>query len=150
MLAVALALLAGTSQAGAASFSWIDGYDDPPRPTQYDKVGILKEGPPSARKILVLVPGTSASAAYFEPLAQDIVSKAKGWQVWSVERRENLLEDHSMVDRVKRGEATPQQLFDYYLGWITNPTRHGPHRPSCSARACCSRAAGACESRSRT
>ena len=42
--------------------------------------------------------------------------------MWSVERRENLFEDHSMADRVKRGEATGQQLFDYYLGWLTNPS----------------------------
>jgi pimeloyl-ACP methyl ester carboxylesterase len=134
VLAVAIAVLAGTSQARAASFSWIDGYDDPATPDQYDKVGILKEGPPSAKKILVLVPGTSASSAYFEPLAQDIVSKAKGWQVWSVERRENLLEDHSMVDRVKRGEATAQQLFDYYLGYITKPavTEHVVNVPDLS------------------
>ncbi len=83
---------------------------------------MLKEGSPSARKVLILVPGTSASAAYFEPLAQDIVSKTKDWQVWSVERRENIIEDHSMADRVKRGEATAQQLFDYYLGWLTNPS----------------------------
>ena len=85
---------------------------------------MLKEGSPSARKVLILVPGTSASAAYFRPLAQDILSKTKekDWQVWSVERRENLFEDHSMADRVKRGEATGQQLFDYYLGWLTNPS----------------------------
>ena len=107
---------------GAASFTWIDGYDDPATPDALDKVGVLKEGSPSAEKILILVPGTSASAAYFEPLAQDIVSKTKDWQVWSVERRENIIEDHSMVDRVKRGEATAQQLFDYYLGWLTNPS----------------------------
>jgi len=43
--------------------------------------------------VLVLVPGTSAGAAYFEPLAKTIVRHSKGWQVWSVERRENLLED---------------------------------------------------------
>ena len=48
---------------------------------------------------------------YFEPLAQDIVSKTKDWQVWSVERRENVFEDHTMADRAKRGEVTPQQLF---------------------------------------
>jgi pimeloyl-ACP methyl ester carboxylesterase len=38
-----------------------------------------------------------------------------------VERRENLLEDHSVLDRAKQGLATNQELFDYYLGWITNP-----------------------------
>jgi pimeloyl-ACP methyl ester carboxylesterase len=117
---VALVLAITAPGAGAATFSWIKGYDDPATPDQYDQVGILKEGSPSAKKILVLVPGTSAGATYFEPLAQDIVSKTHGWQVWSVERRENLLEDQSMLDRVKQGQATPQQLFDYYLGYIVN------------------------------
>ena len=42
--------------------------------------------------------------------------------MWSVERRENIIEDHSMVDRVKRGEATAQQFFDYYLGWLADPS----------------------------
>jgi hypothetical protein len=37
-----------------------------------------------------------------------------------VERRENLLEDQSMLNRAKEGKATGQQLFDYYLGWLTN------------------------------
>lgn len=119
---VALGFAVPAPAAGAATFSWMNGYDDPATPDVLDKVGVLKEGPPNARKILILAPGTSASAASFEPLAQDIVSKAKGWQVWSVERRENVFEDHSMADRVKRGEATAQQLFDYYLGWLTNPS----------------------------
>ena len=83
-------------------------------------MGVLKIGPKRAPNILVLNPGTSASAAYFAPLAQDVVSKAKGWQVWAVERRENLLEDHSVLDRGKRGTATPREVFDYYLGWITD------------------------------
>ena len=119
--AVAVALACSAPAAGAATFSWSQGFDDPATPDVLDRVGILKEGPPDAKKVLVLVPGTSASAAYFEPLAQDIVSKTKDWQVWSVERRENLFEDHSMVDRAKRGEATAQQVFDYYLNWLTNP-----------------------------
>jgi hypothetical protein len=66
--------------------------------------------------VLVLNPGTSASAAYFAPLARSIVAKARGWQVWSVERRENLLEDQSMIDKGKDGTATITQVFDYYLG----------------------------------
>ena len=48
------------------------------------------------------------------------MARAKGWQVWAVERRENLLEDHSMLNRAKRGQATGRQLFDYYLGWLTD------------------------------
>ena len=72
------------------------------------------------------MPGTSASAAYFEPMAKDIVRKSKGWQVWAVERRENLLEDHSVLNQAKKGKATPKQLFDYYLGFVTDPsiTKH--------------------------
>jgi pimeloyl-ACP methyl ester carboxylesterase len=96
------------------------GVDSPGTPAKYEKVGVLKTGPRKARNILVLNPGTSASAAYFEPLAKTIVSKTKGWQVWAVERRENLLEDHSVFNRAKNGKATPQQVFDFYLGWLTN------------------------------
>jgi pimeloyl-ACP methyl ester carboxylesterase len=89
-------------------------------PARYDKVGILKVGPSSARNVLVLEPGTSAGSTYFVPLARWIVSKVPGWQVWSVERRENLLEDQSVFDRAKAGKARPQAVFNYYLGWLAN------------------------------
>jgi pimeloyl-ACP methyl ester carboxylesterase len=87
---------------------------------------VIKVGPRHAKNVLVLEPGTSAGSAYFVPLARWIVSKAKGWQVWSVERRENLLEDHSVLNQFKQGRATATQLFDYYLGYLKNPaiTRH--------------------------
>jgi pimeloyl-ACP methyl ester carboxylesterase len=98
----------------------LPGYKSPGTPAKYNKVGILETGPASAKNVLVLNPGTSASAAYFEPLAKDIVKNTKGWQVWAVERRENLLEDHSVLDKAKTGKATGQQMFDYYLGWIGN------------------------------
>lgn len=105
------------------SFSWMPGYDDPATPDDLDRVGVLKVGSPLARNVLVLVPGTSAGAAYFEPLAEDIVDQTWGrWQVWSVERRENQLEDQSELDKFKQGQATPQQFFDYYLGWIVDPS----------------------------
>ena len=103
-------------------FSLLQGFASPGTPPQYNKVGILKTGPRNAPNILVLNPGTSASAAYFEPLAKWIVGLTKGsWQVWAVERRENLLEDQSMLDKAKAGQATTQQVFDYYLGYLSNP-----------------------------
>jgi pimeloyl-ACP methyl ester carboxylesterase len=128
--AVALCFAALTPSAGAAAgpkavpvrFERLAGFAAPGTPAQYNKVGILETGPSNAKNILVLVPGTSASAAYFEPLAKDIVRKRSGWQVWAVERRENLLEDHSMLNQAKQGKATPQQLFDYYLAYLTNPS----------------------------
>src|SRR5215213_9297561 len=102
-LVVLLTLLAATAVAPAAAapvrFERIDGVPAQETPARYGKVGILKIGSPGAPNILVLNPGTSASAAYFAPLAQTIVARAPSWQVWSVERRENLLEDHSMLDR---------------------------------------------------
>jgi pimeloyl-ACP methyl ester carboxylesterase len=107
-------------------FHRLEGFTSPGTPAKYNKVGIIETGPSDAKNVLVLVPGTSASAAYFEPLAKDIVRKTKGWQVWAIERRENLLEDHSVLDQAKKGKATPQQLFDYYLGFVTDPgiTKH--------------------------
>jgi len=84
----------------AVRFRRLHAFHAPGTPARLDKVGVLEIGPRSARNVLVLNPGTSASAAYFAPLAKTVVSKAKGWQVWAVERRENQLEDHSMLDRV--------------------------------------------------
>jgi pimeloyl-ACP methyl ester carboxylesterase len=114
----------GTGSAGPAPvrFTRIAGFDEPETPAKYDKVGIIATGAKRAENVLVLVPGTSASAAYFQPMAQDIVAKEKGWQVWAVERRENLLEDHSVVDAAKAGEATPEDLFSYYLEFVTDPS----------------------------
>ena len=117
-------------------FQRMPGFHSPGTPAKYDKVGVIKTGPPRAKNVLVLNPGTSASAAYFEPLAKDIVTRAKGWQVWSVERRENLLEDQSMLDKAKEGKATGKQLFDYYLGWITDKsvTKHFQFIPDASVQ----------------
>jgi pimeloyl-ACP methyl ester carboxylesterase len=135
-LIVAAVLLAAATlapSAGAAGaqkvdvkFEQLQGFNAPGTPAKYNKVGVIKTGPSDAKNILVLVPGTSASAAYFEPLAKDIVRASKGWQVWAIERRENFLEDQSMLNQAKKGKATAKQLFDYYLGFTTDPsiTKH--------------------------
>jgi pimeloyl-ACP methyl ester carboxylesterase len=120
-LAIALVLCALPAHASAAvKLEHLAGFRAAGTPAKYNRVGVLKVGPAGAPNILVLNPGTSASAAYFAPLARDVVRRARGWQVWAVERRENLLEDHSVLNRAKRGRVTGQQLFDYYLGWITD------------------------------
>ena len=121
LAAGALSLAAFAAPAApAAELVRIPGLKVAGTPAKYDKVGILQIGSAKAKNILVLNPGTSASAAYFAPLAEAVVKQAPSWQVWSVERRENLLEDQSVLDQAKAGRATPQQLFDYYLGWINN------------------------------
>ena len=67
----------------------------PRRRPRTTRSGFSKRDRRHARKILVLAPGTSASAASFAPLAKLIADRTHDWQVWTVERRENLLEDHS-------------------------------------------------------
>jgi pimeloyl-ACP methyl ester carboxylesterase len=120
----------GFEGCGDIRFSWLNGFDDPATPDNLDKVGVLKVGPERAGNVLVLSPGTSAGAGYFLPLARDIVRRTNGrWQVWSVERRENLLEDQSVLTRAKQGKVTTQELFDYYLGWLTNPSITNHFKP---------------------
>jgi pimeloyl-ACP methyl ester carboxylesterase len=100
----------------------MDGFAAPDTPAKYDKVGVVKVGPASAKNVLVLEPGTSAGGAYFVPLARWIVGEVPGWQVWSVERRENLLEDQSELNRFKHGDVTSTELYDYYLGYLKDPS----------------------------
>jgi hypothetical protein len=123
---VALVLAPAASAKVRVSFERMKGYNDPSTPAKYDRVGVIKVGPKKARNVLVLHPGTSASASYFVPLAKDVVTRTKGWQVWAIERRENRLEDQSMFNKAKAGKATPQQVFDYYLEYLTDPsiTKH--------------------------
>jgi hypothetical protein len=122
-LVVALAsttiVLTGTAHA-ALKATWMPGVTSPGTPARLDRVGVIKVGPAHARNVLVIEPGTSAGGAYFVPLARWIVSRANNWQVWAVERRENLLDDQSELNLAKHGKATVRQLFNYYLGYISD------------------------------
>ena len=98
-----------------------------PGPASSDRVAVLQQGPAAAERVLVLMPGTSAGAANFKPVAEALLARLPGWQIWSVERRENALEDHTALSRTLTGKATGQQLFDYYLGWLGNPAAPAEH-----------------------
>ncbi len=119
-LSLAAAALAAGLPAAHAADRVVTVKSDGPGPAKTDKVRVLQQGPPSAKKVLLLVPGTSASASYFKPLADSLLPKLPGWQIWSISRREVELEDVSVMDKALARTATTQQLFDYYLGWITN------------------------------
>lgn len=127
LAAVAAALICSSARAATLHVHWMRGYSAPGTPARYDRVGVLEIGPRTAHNVLVLEPGTSAGSAYFAPLAEWLVSRLHGWQVWSVERRENLLEDQSRLNLAKAGRASAQQLFDYYLGWLIPGAYDGPH-----------------------
>ncbi len=100
--------------------SWMPGARPAGTPARYDRVGVIKVGPAGLRNVLVLEPGTSAGGTYFVPLAKWIVSKLPGWQVWSVERRENLLEDQSVLNLGKTGGPARRRCST--TTWASWPT----------------------------
>jgi len=81
-----------------------------PGPSRYDRSYVLKIGPSSARRVLVLVPGTFGGAGDFRLVARDIVRRVPGLQVWAWDRRTNALEDTSVFEK-----GNPDQAFAYYL-----------------------------------
>jgi hypothetical protein len=130
---IAAAISAATGSAATAKvpvkFKVMRGFPSPGTPDSLNRVGVLKTGDPKAPNVLVLNPGTSASAAYFDPLARTIVKELPDWQVWAVERRENFLEDQSELNLFKRGKVSPTDLFNYYLGYLSNSSVANHYSP---------------------
>jgi pimeloyl-ACP methyl ester carboxylesterase len=122
LTAVALMAAALASPAGAKTkylkVQWMKGYKAPGTPKSLDRVGIVKVGSSKARNVLVIEPGTSGGGAYFVPLAKWIVEKEPEWQVWAVERRENLLEEQKEAQKFKEGKVSGTEFFNYYLGYL--------------------------------
>ena len=127
LLAPALVALALTAPAAAAAEKLVVIPSPGPGPATTDRVSVLQQGPASAERVLVLMPGTSAGAPSFRPVAQALLARLPGWQIWSVERRENTLEDQSVLSQTLTGKGSSQALFDYYLGWIGNPNAPTKH-----------------------
>lgn len=110
----------GATSALPLHVTWIQGFQVPGTPARYNRVGILKIGASSAKNVLVFEPGTQAGSGYIAPLAKWLVRTLPGWQVWSIERRENLLEDQSLLTVAKEGRATAQQVYNYYFGYLSD------------------------------
>lgn len=114
------AYLALASAPAGASERVIEVASDGPGPAQFDRVLVHQTGPADARRVLVLMPGTQGGAGDFALLAHDVVERVPRLQVWSIDRRSQVLEDTSLFERLEAGEASLQEAFDYYLGWIVN------------------------------
>ncbi|HUA11451.1 MAG TPA: hypothetical protein VMA83_05560 [Solirubrobacteraceae bacterium] len=119
----------------ARDVEWVSGYAAPGTPERLDRVGIIKIGSPSAKNVLVMEPGTSAGGAYFIPFAKTVTERDPEWQVWSVERRENLLERQGMLNKFKEGRVSAQQFFHYYLGYLDEPSEEAHFQPVTLVRA---------------
>jgi len=124
-LAAALLLVPATAHARYVALDGVPGYG----PSKYAKVFVDQVGPASAKRVLVLIPGTFGGAGDFAKIGPELVKRVPGLQVWSIDRRSNALEDTAMLVKGMRGEATPQQVSDYYLGWIGNPAIATHYQP---------------------
>jgi hypothetical protein len=93
-----------------------------PGPARYDRVTYERFGRASAKRVLILVPGTQGGAGDFSLVGPEIVRRVPGLQVWAYDRREQAFEDHT-------GFATgdPDRAFGYYLrGEAVGPRRFAP------------------------
>ncbi|MEI2701806.1 MAG: hypothetical protein V9E83_05310 [Baekduia sp.] len=113
----ATALFATAASAPAAEIT-VTGWNDAPGGRSYDKLPVTTYGPSSAKTALVLIPGTGGGRGNFALLGKELPKRVPGLQVWAVDRRSEKLEDTSVFAAALRGEKTPQQALDYYVGWL--------------------------------
>ena len=98
-------------------------------PATYDQVQVRTFGNPSASHVLVLVPGTNGGAGDFDLVAPYLATHVPDLQVWSEMRREGVMQNESVIQSALAGKTTSQQMFDYYLGWISNPKITNHYQP---------------------
>src|SRR3954470_21950241 len=127
-LAAATLLPAGAA-AAAETQTTITGWTKAPGPRAYDRLEVTKFGSTRARAVLVLVPGTNGGRGDFTLTAREIVKDVPGLAVWAVDRRSQRLEDTSVFAKALRGEVSTKQMFDYYAGWLADPSITPHYQP---------------------
>ncbi len=105
----------------------------PGTPPKYDKVQVRRFGSADASHVLVLVPGTNGGAGDFDLVAPYLVTHVPNLQVWAEMRREGALQDDSVIQSTLAGKTTFQQAFDYYFGWISDPSITHHYQPLTAA-----------------
>jgi pimeloyl-ACP methyl ester carboxylesterase len=133
LLAAALAaasLAAAAASAGAAETNaTITGWTKAPGPRTYDQLPVTKFGPPTAKTVLVLVPGTNGGRGDFTLSARALVKDVPGLQVWAVDRRSQALEDTSVFTQALAGKVSLTDMFNYYAGWLADPAITPHYQP---------------------
>jgi pimeloyl-ACP methyl ester carboxylesterase len=126
---LAAVLVCGPTVRAAEVQTEIEGWPGAPGPRAYDKLPVTKFGPSGARAVLVLVPGTNSGRGDFTLTAREIVARVPRLAVWAVDRRSQVLEDTSMFAKALAGQVTTQQMFDYYAGWLADPSITPHYQP---------------------
>ncbi|HET6506834.1 MAG TPA: hypothetical protein VFG42_08590 [Baekduia sp.] len=124
---VSLAFAAGAR--AAETQTTITGWTKAPGPRAYDRLDVTRFGSSSARTVLVLVPGTNGGRGDFTLTARELVRDVPGLQVWAVDRRSQRLEDTKVFADALAGRVTPKAMFDYYAGWIADPSIQPHYQP---------------------
>ena len=75
------------------------------------------------------MPGTSGGSGDFTLAARYLVKKVPGLQVWAIDRRSQALERPEVFAQALSGQVSLQQMFDHYLGWLTNGGHPGEPLP---------------------
>src|SRR3954447_25075738 len=128
--AAAAASLGLASAASAAeTHTTITGWTKAPGLRTFDRLDVTKFGSAKARTVLVLVPGTNGGRGDFTLTARELVKDVKGLQVWAVDRGSQALEDTKVFADALAGTVTPKAMFDYYAGWIADPSITPHYQP---------------------
>ena len=123
LVAAASLVLGLTAPAGAAEIqATITGWTKAPGPRRFDRLEVTKFGSAKARTVLVLVPGTNGGRGDFTLTAREIVSAVPHLAVWTVDRRSQRMEDTRVFADALAGRVTTQQMFNYYAGWLADPS----------------------------
>src|SRR3954449_187629 len=136
LLAAAAAAAAAAASLGLASAAsaaetktTMTGWTKAPGPRKFDRLDVTKFGSARAKTVLVLVPGTNGGRGDFTLTARELVKDVPGLQVWAVDRRSQKLEDTKVFEDALAGRVTPKAMFDYYAGWIADPTIQPHYQP---------------------
>ena len=97
-----------------------------------NKVEVRQIGPAGAKKVLVLIPGTQGGVGDFTLMARELVKQVRGLQVWSVDRRTQILEDTSVFKATLATAKKPlsvrkkalSKAFCYYLNFFDSSCEH--------------------------
>ncbi len=125
LVAVAYLFAFSTAPAGARESSITVKTPAGPCPPgiSCNKVQVRQIGPAKGKKVLILTPGTQGGAGDFTLMARELVKRVPGLQVWSVDRRTQILEDTALFKKTLATARKPLsvrraalgKMFSYYL-----------------------------------